>query len=286
MQRNRPKKSSFLRKGVAVEIIGPETHFFGGGDVDDDLLARALSPVAYEGGGFHQGLDLFDVFAAWYGVGAEAHQVFGLLLAVDELEAVRRQELVQMYLATIETNSNSVEECDDEREAVEEVECSFIENSGKRVDEKTCFFYEQRIKGMLQLVNNQTEKQLLLIMLLSAIDYFHWFEHTYGETNMFPLLASWEGDFLNLVKKQLKKIGRESTMFSTPFIHLGDWSFWRLMPHDNKQVNKGRAIKTFDNLQQTYDGVEIDQEFAMTIRNSNSREKLKETLLFYLSNMS
>ena len=53
MQRNRPKKSSFLRKGVAVEIIGPETHFFGGGDVDDDLLARALSPVAYEGGGFH-----------------------------------------------------------------------------------------------------------------------------------------------------------------------------------------------------------------------------------------
>ena len=31
---------------------------------------------------------------------------------------------------------------------------------------------------------------------------------------------------------------------------------------------------------------EIDQEFAMTIRNLNSREKLKETLLFYLSNMS
>ena len=169
---------------------------------------------------------------------------------------------------------------------MEELAYSFLDNSGKRVDEETCFFYEQRIKDMLQTINNQTEKQLLLIMLLSSIDYFHWYEHTYGETNTFPLLASWEGGFLNLVKKQFEKIGRENTMFSTPFIHLGDWSFWRLMPHDNKQVNKGRAIKTFENLQQIYDGVEIDQEFAMTIRNSNSREKLKEILLFYLSNMS
>ena len=190
------------------------------------------------------------------------------------------------YLAEIETNSNAIEEGDDEREAVEELAYSFLDNSGKRVDEETCFFYEQRIKDMLQTINNQTEKQLLLIMLLSSIDYFHWYEHTYGETNTFPLLASWEGGFLNLVKKQFEKIGRENTMFSTPFIHLGDWSFWRLMPHDNKQVNKGRAIKTFENLQQIYDGVEIDQEFAMTIRNSNSREKLKEILLFYLSNMS
>lgn len=188
------------------------------------------------------------------------------------------------YLAAIETNSNAVEE-DDEREADEEMEYSFL-YSGIITDEKSCSFYEQRIKDMLRTVNNQTEKQLLLIMLLSAIDYFHWYEHTYGETNTFPLLASWEGDFLNLVKQHLEKKGRESTMFSTPFIHLGDWSFWRLMPHENKQVNKGRAIKTFENLQQTYDGVEIDQEFAITIRNSDSREKLKETLLFCLSNMS
>lgn len=201
-----------------------------------------------------------------------------------EMSLKNWHDIICDYLAAIETNSNAVEE-DDERVADEEMEYSFL-NSGIIADEKSCSFYEQRIKDMLRTVNNQTEKQLLLIMLLSAIDYFHWYEHTYGETNTFPLLASWEGDFLNLVKQHLEKKGRESTMFSTPFIHLGDWSFWRLMPHENKQVNKGRAIKTFENLQQTYDGVEIDQEFAITIRNSDSREKLKETLLFCLSNMS
>ena len=194
-------------------------------------------------------------------------------------------EITCDYIEAKETNSNATAE-DDEEWAVDRLEYSFVDNGEKIADEKICSNYEQHIKVILQTVNNQTEKQLLLVMLLSAIDFFQWYEHTYGETNTFPLLASWEGAFLNLVKKQLGKMGRESTMFSTPFIHLGDWSFWRLIPYEDKQVNKGRAIKTFENLQQTYDGVEIDQEFAMTIRNSDSREKLKETLLFWLSNMS
>ena len=194
-------------------------------------------------------------------------------------------EITCDYIEAKETNSNATAE-DDEEWAVDRLEYSFVDNGEKIADEKICSNYEQHIKVILQTVNNQTEKQLLLVMLLSAIDFFQWYEHTYGETNTFPLLASWEGAFLNLVKKQLGKMGRESTMFSTPFIHLGDWSFWRLIPYEEKQVNKGRAIKTFENLQQTYDGVEIDQEFAMTIRNSDSREKLKETLLFWLSNMS
>lgn len=191
-------------------------------------------------------------------------------------------EIICDYIAAKKTVSNVQEEIEKEVFPDEE----YFDNRGETPDEKNSCNYERRIYELMQSVNNITEKKLLLVMLLSAIDFFRWYEHTYGETNTFPLLASWGGTFLNLVKQQLGQIGRESTLFSTPFIHLSDWSFWRLIPHENEQVIRGRAIKTFENLQNTYDGVEIDQELAEIIRNSNGRERLKETLLFWLSSLS
>ena len=85
--------------------------------------------------------------------------------------------------------------------------------------------------------------------------------------------------FINNAKKYLSRVGRESTLFSNPFVQLEDEPFWHLITYDQDYKVKGHAMKTFEKLQDIYRGVEIDAELAELIQNPLTREELRTIIL-------
>ena len=65
-------------------------------DVKIHLLPLSNAPIPDEGRLDGQDLQLFDELRTWNGIGSQTHQVISFLLAVDELETMLLQELVQM----------------------------------------------------------------------------------------------------------------------------------------------------------------------------------------------
>ena len=134
-------------------------------------------------------------------------------------------------------------------------------------------FKQVREKGGLELAARK------YVMLLSLFEYLPKCPSTNKVNNIVPLLATWEGIFINNAKKYLHKVGRESTLFSNPFVQLEDEPFWQLIKYDQDYKATGHAMKTFDKLQDIYRGVEIDAELAELILNPQSREELRTIIL-------
>lgn len=140
-------------------------------------------------------------------------------------------------------------------------------------------------KGCFRDISISGENSKIIIsklcMLLSLIDYIKWL-HTYQDdlTREIPILGVWEGSFINIFT-QYYKVRRTSTLFSSPFILLNVEPFWELVfsEESTSSVDGERAMMTFVNIQNTFDGVIIDQElFDMILSPSDSCE-LSEYLL-------
>lgn len=135
-------------------------------------------------------------------------------------------------------------------------------------------YYEKYIYEMSTRTMDNKAKACKLILLLSTFEYIPNCPSTKEIKNKIPLLAAWEGYFLNNVRKYIGNIGRESTLFSVPFFQLEETPFWRLMPNDKNYQKTGRNIKTFANLQNIYCGVELDDELVELIWQTSKRDEL------------
>lgn len=120
---------------------------------------------------------------------------------------------------------------------------------------------------------------LKLIMLLSTAEYIQWHSRNFETSEHIALVAIWEGMFINNARKYLTETGRESTLFSAPFIQLDDEPFWHLQPLEADYKMTGYAIKTFDNLQNIYDGVCIDKELLELMKVPATCEELKHFII-------
>lgn len=179
------------------------------------------------------------------------------------------------WRSTIVRCRNAQEETEEELESiVEEVvdEDSYDEAIHDIRYYRHCF-KQVRKKGGLELAARK------YIMLLSLLEYLPKCPSTNRVNHTVPLLATWEGMFINNAKKYLTKIGRESTLFSNPFVQLADEPFWHLITYNQDYKVKGHAMKTFEKLQDIYRGVEIDAELAELIQNPLTREELRTIIL-------
>ena len=167
-----------------------------------------------------------------------------------------------------------------EQEADEETSESVEEVSQENVpEEHDIAYYEKRIYEMATRTTDNKAKVCKLLLLLSTFEYIPKCPSTRDIKNRIPLLAAWEGQFLNNVSKYVGKLGRESTLFSSPFFLLEEEPFWRLIPIEDDYQKTRYNIKTFANLQDIYSGVEIDEELVELIRQSSYREELMNYVL-------
>lgn len=119
-----------------------------------------------------------------------------------------------------------------------------------------------------------------LCMLLSLIDYLMWLKSFSEElTPSLPILGVWEGMFINIFK-QYYNVKRTSTLFSSPFILLNVEPFWEIIfaEESTSTVDGERAMMTFVNIQNTFDGVKIDQELFDLLLSPSESAKLAEYL--------
>lgn len=183
------------------------------------------------------------------------------------------------WRSTIVQCRNAQEETEEELEpTVEEdvVEDSYDEAIHDIRYYRHCF-KQVKAKGGLEFAARK------YVMLLSLLDYLPKCPSTNKVNHIVPLLATWEGIFINNAKKYLNKVGRESTLFSNPFVQLADEPFWHLITYDQNYKAAGHAMKTFEKLQDIYRGVEIDDELAELIQNSQTREELRTIILNLIS---
>lgn len=154
-----------------------------------------------------------------------------------------------------------------------------VEVSNKPSEEHDIVYYKKCIRKM---ANETTDKKAIvckLLLLLSTFEYVPKCPSTGDIKNRIPLLAAWEGFFLNNVKKYVGNLGRESTLFSSPFFLLEEEPYWRLIPTEDDYQKTGYNIKTFANLQDLYRGVELEEELVALIRKASSREELSNYII-------
>lgn len=179
------------------------------------------------------------------------------------------------WRSTIIQCRNAQEETEEELEPVVEevvIEDSYDETI-RDVRYYRHYFKQVKEKGGLELAARK------YLMLLSLLEYLPKCPSTNRVNHTVPLLATWEGMFINNAKKYLSRVGRESTLFSNPFVQLEDEPFWHLITYDQDYKATGHAMKTFEKLQDIYRGVEIDAELAELILNPQSREELRTIIL-------
>lgn len=179
------------------------------------------------------------------------------------------------WRSTIVQCRNAQEETEEELEPVAEevvIEDSYDETI-RDVRYYRHYFKQVKEKGGLELATRK------YVMLLSLLEYLPKCPSTNRVNHTVPLLATWEGMFINNAKKYLSRVGRESTLFSNPFVQLKDEPFWHLITYDQDYKATGHAMKTFEKLQDIYRGVEIDAELAELILNPQSREELRTIIL-------
>lgn len=120
-----------------------------------------------------------------------------------------------------------------------------------------------------------------LCMLSSFIEYVKWLHDSYGElTNRIPILASWEGFYLQLFARYFDA-KRKTTLFSSPFILLDNEPFWANIYEDDVELpTEGKhAMMTFVNIQNTFSSVEIDNELLELLLSPASSKTLQDYLL-------
>ena len=120
-----------------------------------------------------------------------------------------------------------------------------------------------------------------LCMLSSFIEYVRWLHNSYGElTNRIPILASWEGFYLQQFA-QYFDAKRKTTLFSSPFILLDNEPFWsNIYEEDAKLPTEGKhAMMTFVNIQNTFSGVEVEFELLELLLKSDSSKTLYDYIL-------
>ena len=120
-----------------------------------------------------------------------------------------------------------------------------------------------------------------LCMLSSFIEYVRWLHNSYGElTNRIPILASWEGFYLQQFARYFDA-KRKTTLFSSPFILLDNEPFWsNIYEEDAKLPTEGKhAMMTFVNIQNTFSGVEVEFELLELLLKSDSSKTLYDYIL-------
>ena len=75
-------------------------------------------------------------------------------------------------------------------------------------------------------------------------------------------------------------IKQTSTAFSVPFLTLEEETFWKLVPAEGykPKSENSHSFMTFYNLQESYDGVEVDEELVKLMTDSKSRKALERHL--------
>ena len=140
-------------------------------------------------------------------------------------------------------------------------------------------------KGCFRDISISGENSKIIIgklcMLLSFIDYVRWLHASYGElTNRIPILASWEGFYLQQFAQYFDE-KRKTTLFSSPFILLDNEPFWsNIYEEDAKLPTEGKhAMMTFVNIQNTFSGVEVEFELLELLLKSDSSKTLYDYIL-------
>lgn len=145
---------------------------------------------------------------------------------------------------------------------------------------KDAFYYMGCFRDIS--ISGENSKVIIskLCMLLSLIDYIKWLKSFSDElTPELPILGGWEGMFINIFK-QYYNVKRTSTLFSSPFILLNVDPFWEIIfaEESTSSVDGERAMMTFVNIQNTFDGVKIDQELFDLLLSPSESAKLAEYL--------
>lgn len=182
----------------------------------------------------------------------------------------------------IKSQKEVLEKETDEDNTIESVEEIAKDNIPEEHD---IAYYEKHISEMVNRTTDNKAKVCKLLLLLSTFEYIPKCPSTRDIKNKIPLLAAWEGIFLKNVNKYVGKLGRESTLFSSPFFLLEEEPYWRLIPIEDDYQKTGYNIKTFINLQDIYSGVEVDEELVALIRNTSSREELSNYVIDLLPSL-
>lgn len=118
-----------------------------------------------------------------------------------------------------------------------------------------------------------------LCMILALAEYVQWLDEYNDElSNKLPILGTWEGNFLKIFS-QYFSAKRTSTLFSSPFLMMNEEPFWQIVKEDGKPyiVAYGeRAIKSFSNIQETFDSVIIDNELLSFLKSKDTCSELCE----------
>lgn len=185
------------------------------------------------------------------------------------------QKLQDILLSLLYTSNSSIGFV-----SIDDYIKSLMTSSPKK--KKDTKYYINQIYPIAEAAKRDKKAQLKLILLLSTIEQVQWYSKNYEISNFLPLLATWEGVFLNNVRTYMGILGRESTLFSTPFVQLEELPFWKPLLYDENYEFTGRAMKTFENLQNIYEGVVLDAEFVELSKTQDTREILKKYLLKYI----
>ena len=118
-----------------------------------------------------------------------------------------------------------------------------------------------------------------LVLLHTTMSYLNWRKQYYPISSYIPLLAQWEGPYLKMLQENLS-IKQTSTAFSVPFLTLEEETFWKLVPAEGykPKSENSHSFMTFYNLQESFDGVEVDDELVKLMTDSKSREALEHHL--------
>ena len=132
-------------------------------------------------------------------------------------------------------------------------------------------------------ISGENSKTIIgkLCLLSSFIEYVKWLHESYGElTNRIPILASWEGFYIQLFT-QYFDAKRKTTLFSSPFILLDNEPFWSNIYEEGVELpTEGKhAMMTFINIQNTFSSVEIDNELLELLLSPNSSKILHDYIL-------
>ena len=194
-------------------------------------------------------------------------ELFSLLLVKDSCDKLKSELLKQLKKPS--TSSNNILGLDEYLRSL---------TTASKTQSKDLKYYKNAIQAIADKGKDK-KTTLKLILLLSTAEYIQWYSRNFEMTDFLPLVASWEGMFINNARKYLAETGRESTLFSVPFIQLDDEPFWYLQPYDADYKMTGYAIKTFDNLQNIYEGARIDSELLKLLKTTSSCEEIKQLII-------
>lgn len=198
-------------------------------------------------------------------------------LANDEIKLIRSDiSLGEIVITAANRNDTFYIATEPLEKIIEHSEQSILYQGVKDIDYYKGCFRDISISG-------ENSKVIIgkLCMLASFIEYVKWLHGSYGElTNRIPILASWEGFYLQQFARYFDA-KRKTTLFSSPFILLNNEPFWSNIYEDDVEspTESKHAMMTFINIQNTFSGVEIDKELLKFLLSHDSSKTLQNYLL-------